>query len=352
MPEILVVALAYFAAVLAHEAGHALAGKMLGFDLEMFAVWPFCLGRKRSEWKLVRYHPRASGFVSMTPRSATRLRSREIRMIAAGPAASLAVAMGGGLVVQQVERAGADYRLALFVNAVRGISLLIALISLLPLGTPIQTDGLLILRLMRGDHAFLRAWALRALWFPGSRLRPREYDPELVSLALDETVRLPVNGMNSDARNRTAVEWAKYNWYADTGCIEPARAALEWLLVNGVTARDRSLAGLEAVWFEIFSCRDLPAALKRWRDIEYRADVLEDPLAFWKAKAALAQAQGLDVEAELATKNARLALAKATNLSWGLAKAIEDDLSELLARTPMMPALGDARGRSGDGLLR
>jgi hypothetical protein len=81
----------YFFVVGFHEVGHAVAGKMMGFDFRMFIIGPFFYEKENEKWKFKwnKSLNLSGGMVVCLPTSEENLRKRFINYIAGGPSASI-----------------------------------------------------------------------------------------------------------------------------------------------------------------------------------------------------------------------------------------------------------------------
>ena len=81
----------YFFIVGFHEIGHALAGKMVGFDFRMFIIGPFFFEKENDQWKFKwnKSLNLSGGMVVCLPTSEENLRKRFINYAAGGPLASI-----------------------------------------------------------------------------------------------------------------------------------------------------------------------------------------------------------------------------------------------------------------------
>jgi hypothetical protein len=189
-----------------------------------------------------------------------------------------------------------------------------------------RTDGRRVLDLLLGRRGLLRASAIFSLSSPTSMLRPRGWDAGLVALALDDSIDMRPLGVEFES----AVEWLKYNRYADKGHPTLAGAALEWLLSERATLPERQCARWEAVWFEVFSNNDPSAAVAHLQMAERFATDSTRQSVRWRARAAVAAAEGWADEARDNAAKAISAMTQEGDIGPGLAKAIEDDLNDLL----------------------
>lgn len=183
-------------AVLAvHEAGHLLAGRLVGFRFLLFIAGPVRVAREGGQVRLGwnRNLSLAGGLAATgpTPDRLERLRQRTAVMVAGGPAVSLLAGLAGGALYLSAGLhegglsgpAGVLPRLA----AIFALgSLAIAVVTLFPGRTSgFLTDGSRLLQLLRGgpraeaDAALvgLMAWSMAGA-------RPRDWDPALVENAL------------------------------------------------------------------------------------------------------------------------------------------------------------------------
>ena len=81
----------YFLVVGFHEIGHAVAGKMMGFDFRMFIIGPFFFEKENEKWKFKcnKSLNLSGGMVICLPTSEENLRKKFINYVAGGPLASL-----------------------------------------------------------------------------------------------------------------------------------------------------------------------------------------------------------------------------------------------------------------------
>src|SRR5579875_335829 len=176
----------------------------------MFAIWPVCIHRTAGTWRLNlsrRFARGLSGFVGAYPLYARNLRIRTIGLIFAGPissvtAAALCISLAGtvgGSGLQSVST---------LLRGIAACSILSAVVSFLPFAKRRKTDGRHILEILFGKAAFLRSIAIWSLTCPTNNLRPRQWDPDLVSLALNDALLIQQPGLES------TVHWLRYNWCA------------------------------------------------------------------------------------------------------------------------------------------
>jgi hypothetical protein len=182
-------------AVLAtHEAGHLLAGRLVGFRFLLFIAGPVRVAREgdrvRVGWN--RSLSLAGGIAATgpTPDRLERLRERTAIMVAGGPVTSLLAGLAVGALYLAAgpgdAAAGGPGVLPKLALIFALASLAIAVVTLFPgRASGFLTDGARLLQLLRGgpraeaDAALvaLIAWSLAGV-------RPGDWDPDLVERAL------------------------------------------------------------------------------------------------------------------------------------------------------------------------
>jgi hypothetical protein len=173
--------ISYFAsvvlAVTIHELGHLTAGWMLGFHFSRLSVGPFSI---RVEYGRLRFQIRrglgALGYADMHIETVKRLRRRLLLYAAAGPAANL---ISGTLAVLFVNFARPSLRATWSTSFAAGfsfMSLLIGLVSLVPYGKTLRSDGARIWMLLN-SHDRTRRWITAAALASQQRkgVRPRNW---------------------------------------------------------------------------------------------------------------------------------------------------------------------------------
>ena len=191
-----------------------------------------------------------------------------------------------------------------------------------------KSDGSWILDLLRGKPGIVNVYAVRSLVTSCEWVRPREWNREMVELAIealsDSTVPLEVE---------LAVQWARYQWYADTGGVDKAGEAIEWILRQNLPRHDRLTWEWEFVWFHAFSGRSADSARERARIAE---GLMPSRLTYgesrevWKCRAAIAACEGRIEEARNAAAKAVSFARSDKSYAAGLLKALEFDLAELI----------------------
>ena len=177
---ILIALISYMPIVLIHELGHLFVAKIVGFRIRLLRVGPFVMERRDGNWQ-ARFDIKTSltgGQVRSVPVSLDHLRFKLLFMIAGGPVASLIFA----LVAAMGEIAVHSSDSPSFVHAAgvsSFLSLVLFAVTTLPLsGGPHRSDGLLMLRLMRGGRGsdLLCAYYACASSF-STEVRPRDWNP-------------------------------------------------------------------------------------------------------------------------------------------------------------------------------
>lgn len=174
--------------VLIHEAGHALCGLALGMKLRAFIVGPFQWRVVGARWKFA-FRPAqflaTGGATVVIPTNTEDLVSRRIKVIVAGPLASLAGGLMGFWMVTHAAAHSWDAwwrTVAIFTT----MSVLAFVMNLVPFqtGTSQYSDGAQIYQLIRGGpwaeyHTVLSLAGATC----ATGLRPRDIDPGAIERA-------------------------------------------------------------------------------------------------------------------------------------------------------------------------
>lgn len=311
-----------------HELGHAVACLLMGNRIVAFGLGPFGFHRERGSWQGPVWSLR--GFVAHCPISARYLRTKAFVITLAGPASSFSFAAICSWTAAHLRGVlGEDG--ASFFEITATYSLMAGVFSLIPLRVrDLQCDGALLLGyLSRGSHAH-RCLAIAFLNACSKNgLRPREWDTQLASMALDGSER---------STNDSFTNFMRYNWCADTGRTGSAQAALDRVLKECVYPAESANWTLEAAWLHATN-NDLARA-KAWIETAYASgDVPQDENAAcanknvecqkWKARAAIAILEGrLSHACDAATK-ALAALQVSDGFDAGLRKGTREDVEAL-----------------------
>lgn len=137
-----------FAVILVHECGHAVAGLLNGMRCDLLVTGPFAFrrvhGKLKPSWN--RSLLLAGGAVLMLPSDGRDLRRRVTWMIAGGPLASLALAIGGYTIHLALGHAPVS-QLCGFIAI---LSLAIFLATAIPSHLGLPSDGSRLITLLRG----------------------------------------------------------------------------------------------------------------------------------------------------------------------------------------------------------
>ncbi|HEU4455732.1 MAG TPA: hypothetical protein VFR81_21895 [Longimicrobium sp.] len=288
-------------AVAAHEAGHLLGGRWMGFRFHLFVVGPVRLSRVGGRVRpgLNRSMALGGGVALSVPPDARELRTRFAAVAAGGPAASLACAAAAAAAYALV----GDWplaRLCLGVFAV--LSAALGAVTLVPNAAGgLPSDGARLLRLARPGAVGERDAAVMALGaVSAAGLRPRDWDPGVVRTALSVA-----DGGFDEALARLLA----YRHALDSGrpaeAGEHLRRAL--VLAPATPAPFRPVLQLEAAFFEAAHRGD-PGAARRRLD-GAAASPMAEPALRLRAEAAVLAAEGEGARAADLASRARAALA-------------------------------------------
>ncbi|MFZ1791497.1 MAG: site-2 protease family protein [Saprospiraceae bacterium] len=231
-----------------HEAGHALAGKMVGFELIKFAVGPLSMDKTEGIWK---FHFNKSietygGLVISFPKGDQNLGPRFMKYVLGGPIASLLLAFLALLFYFLIPS------LAVYFIIIGIMSLLIFIVTIIPAKAgSFYTDGARFFRIFKGgkvgqyEVSFLKIMANTL-----QGVRPRELVglPELLDLGieLNEPYVVYLYGIMH-----------QHAW--DKNEIEDAEMYLEKYL-EGTAAAPAMIANsaiLDAAFFHAYEKKDL-----------------------------------------------------------------------------------------------
>ena len=212
-----------FLAILTHELGHLLGGRLVGFRFMLLIVGPLKVQRvgDRLRFGLNRSLGLSGGLAACAPAptDTANLIRRMLIMVAGGPLASLALGLLACTVVPLASGLGQAALLLLGV-----ISLAIAVATLIPLQTGgFQSDGRRILMLLRGGAEAERWGAAAAAAFTVMARRPREIDPALIAAA----TALPDGSLDD-----VGAHFIGYSAALDRGDQAAAEAHLSYVLAH------------------------------------------------------------------------------------------------------------------------
>lgn len=293
------IVLVWFAAILIHEGGHWLGGRIGGMRLLLMTAGPLRLTRQARGWRLGLFL-RGGGFgglTVMTPAAGRPIAPQLRPMILGGPLASLLLA-GAALCLVGVT----DGRVALYAGAIAALSAFLFVITALPLRIGgFLTDGAQWRELRRGSRsAELRMMlaALSAQTLSGTR--PRDLDDAVLSRAhaIDD---------GSDPLCTPTLHFFRYVIAEDRGDTAAAGEALDRVgeRIAGIPQGLRQAYAIELAYFEAAHRGDAVKA-RAW--LEQARGGLVEISTRARAKAALALAEGRHDDARAAIERGEATL--------------------------------------------
>jgi tetratricopeptide (TPR) repeat protein len=285
--------LALFVSVAIHEAGHAIAGLMLGMKVRLFFVGPFQWRVRDGKWTFrldLKKTFSGGGATGCVPTSPKWERADDICMIGAGPAASLALGFIASALALSArgEWYEPEWR---FLVVLSSISLIGAVVNLLPLRPDaLYSDGAQIFQLIKGgpwaDLHRVLALVQSTLVTP---LRPRDYD----LAAIEKAEQSFPHGIHA-----LLLRLYASSYFLDRGDFDRARdefrqAEALFPDVESLVTGDLLTA---FVFRSAFLCRDAQAARRWWERLE-KAKPTHFGVDYWLAKASLMWVEGNTPEA-------------------------------------------------------
>lgn len=303
---LLALPVAIFAAIAWHELGHALAGRLAGFRLYLFAAGPLRIDRlgHSLHFSFNRDIRLWGGVAASIPPpdalpSPAQLQRAMLRMVAGGPIFSLLgalVLLPAAWLLQPLSINAAG------LLAITGfLSFAIALATCIPSrAAGFLSDGARILQLLRKGPEAAQWCSLAALSSLSTTLRPRDWPPALI----DEIAAIPPCSYDG-----LMALWIRHNHHADREQWDLARTLLHQALdlLDHWPASTRGLLHLSAAF--LFATRDRdPAAARHHFTLAAKPGLLSrDDLA--PIEAAVLAAEGRRDEALAAADRAETALA-------------------------------------------
>lgn len=240
---------AFLIAILIHELGHVIGGKLAGYTFIMLVVGPFKLVREqgRLRWYWNTTLNTFGGLTLMIPPVARSESHRMARYILGGPIAGFCLfvfsTLGIALIqTTQPHSAPVNYG-AFFLVIVAAIALATGVGTLIPYSTSgFASDGGQYLDLIRGGHrAELRLLMLTLSAYSFHGRRPREWDAPLVARLLE----LAEQRMDQVA---VAAHHSAFYHYLDLGRTDSAGAELN----RAMELKDAYPAELQpGLWLEL-----------------------------------------------------------------------------------------------------
>lgn len=310
---------------LVHEAGHVIAGLLVGFRCHVVSVPPLRIYRSATGWRIGIARNLRVAYAMCFPADGRNLRKRLLLYIAAGPvisllsgvAAFLCAAHSRGLVPEW-------FRSALL--AYSGLAMFMGIRNFLPVASRLLvSDGIRMRILWRDCPAAERSCSLFLLFGATMRgVRPKDLDPELMRIA---------SSIPDESLEDLSAASHCYNCAVDSGRIEEAAAIL-----TGIVERRRQLPDerrpiwlCEAAWFEAAFRKDAAAA-RKWMEHPENRPSRASAGARLKAQAASAALEGRFEDAEKLAQQALRELDRNPDL--GVAKSIRETLARVTARPP------------------
>ncbi len=328
LPWLFVLVLAVFRLPsLAHEAGHVIAGLLVGFRCHEVSVPPLRAYRSAAGWRIGVAHFMRGAYAKCYPTGGRNLRKRLLLHVVGGPiisllsgvAAVVCAAHSRGLVPEWFRSALLAYSLLAMFMGIRGF---------LPIaGSLFLSDGVRMRLLWRDTPAAARSCSLFLLAGATMRgVRPKDLDPELMRVA---------SSIPDGSLDDLSAAGYRYSWAVDSGRIEEAAAILTRIVERRQQLHGPSQPGwlCEAAWFEAAFRKDAAAARKWMENPENRVSRASAG-ARLKAQAAIAALEGRFEEAQKLARQVLRELDRSPNL--GVAKSIRETLARVTAR-PMDP---------------
>lgn len=319
----------YMLCIGVHEAGHLVAGVLVGYRPLLLIAGPLRVERagRRARVGLNRSIALAGGLAVCVPVGLHDLRRRTLVMAAGGPIASLLLGVQAlalwTATASFLARGGALASLANLGLIALGIgSLAIGLVTLLPMRTGgFYSDGARILRLIRASEDAEREVALIALTgLTMAGARPRDWDADLV--------RRTAEIRDGGAFEVGGLQFA-HAYALDTGDVPAARGYLEAALdrVDQLPPATRASVYLSAAVFYALYDRDAARARAALERATPRGDLLNTPHQRLLALAAVHLVEGDAAGAAAAAREARRLSARAVDRGAAL---LDDAHAELI----------------------
>lgn len=273
--------------IIAHESGHVLAGRVVGFRFLYCTIGPLKItstGRGlefgyNENWR------KMAGSAASVPTYWHDIRRREMIMVAGGPIASLL--LGSGALAVSLLTAGSNPTHSLF-QVAAFVSLFSFAANVLPLKSGgFLSDGARIKMLALGGPAAERYCALVALVGAAkSGQRPRDWNPEWITHAT-----LPADGSLDDI----AGNHVGYYWAADIGDVGRAGRLLDRALAATINPkmppRVRWLIQVDQAFFHAYYRKD-PVTSRGFLNMAGPCMVKRDRFMQLRAEAAASLAEG------------------------------------------------------------
>jgi hypothetical protein len=269
-----------------HEAGHALAGLMLGMKLRLFAVGPFQWKVQDGRWRFT-FDPKKtfSGATACVPAKPASAIVDELLLIAAGPAASLVTGVTAAALLMGCKGTSFEPQWNFFA-ILTSLSLVGTLVNLLPLQPDaIYSDGAQIYHLIKGgpwaDLHRVQTMVASSLATP---LRPRDWKLKAIRKA-EASFR--------EGRQAMFLRLWESSYFLDQADVDEARAAFieaERLYRSSENTLPAALIP-SFVYRSALLCRDAQS-VRQWGDKLQAAKGVPKGLNYWLAMSALRWVEG------------------------------------------------------------
>jgi hypothetical protein len=324
---------AFFFVVAVHEAGHAIAGVQMNFDFRTYIVGPFLWNKEPDGWKFKwnKNVNTSGGLVICLPRSAENLTKRFSVFAAAGPLASLLLAVAVYvlylLMKSETPQPLALHILSSLLSLIATLSIAIFVGTIIPLQSGgFSSDGARIFRLMRGgDTARFEVLLLKTISEGMGGLRPLQFNGDELQEAKQLAVKL-------DAPMGLYIDYFLYQQAADIGDLVKAEEHLKTYLsqVEAIPDGLRGSVWIDAAFFYAYYMKDLTTAESFYQ--QYKPSPLMGLMSVHAAAAAIAF---LKEDGEEVRKQVEVALREMPKMmDQGMALVLQEKLKQLLASVP------------------
>jgi len=269
-----------------HECGHLIAGKTSGMLLRAFQVGPFHWAIRNGKWRFgVQWNRLYGGSCGMVSPALRNLRSNTVFLIAGGPAASFVTAAIS--TVAALSAPGHFWQPLWMMFAVTAlISGAGFVVNLIPQKPESQySDGAQLLQLVtNGPWARVHLALGMAASSMVTRLRPRDFDIQMLASAADEI---------TEGERGFLLRLLSAHYFFDRGRTPEALAFVDEAepLYEHCTFASPADICAEFVFIQAFYRRDLRAA-KLWNGRLHAAPQLDKDADYWLASTALLRLEG------------------------------------------------------------
>lgn len=250
-----------------HEAGHALAGVMVGFDFKMYVVGPFLWEKQAGKWvfKWNKKVNAAGGMVICLPQSEDNIATKFAWYAAAGPIASLLLAVLaaviGFYVLPPFDQIGslAVGAIKFFLFVVALFSALIFLVTSIPMHMGgFYSDGARVMRLLSGgDKAKFDVFILKMTAKLASKTRPKD-------LAIKEIEEARILGARLKEPFAVYLDGYLHHAAFDSGQYDEAERYLQDYIAQAekIPQGIREVVWLDAAFFYAYAQKDIEKAVE------------------------------------------------------------------------------------------